>query len=94
VNRVPHLRDVLINDHGLQKTGEDVYDYGRSGVIYYDCDPGAEEYVAKYFATAHKWLSHRMGEELQLKCGPPLRCTNHKLVHILRATYLALLRRI
>lgn len=70
--RTPHIRDVLIEKHGLEKTGEDVYERGRKGVIYFDCEPTSLAYVERYFNTAGQWLSHQIGDHLKLGCAPNL----------------------
>lgn len=67
--RTPHIRDVLVAEHGLEKTGEDVYERGRRGVIYFDCEPTSLAYVQRYFSTAGRWLSHQLGDHLQLGCA-------------------------
>ena len=71
VMRTPHLHDTLMGDHSLEKTGIQVSDKGRRCTIFYSCDPASQAYVANYFATASRWLSHRIGEQLRVKCVPP-----------------------
>lgn len=60
---------MLVAEHGLEKTGEDVYERGRRGVIYFDCEPTSLKYVQRYFSTAGRWLSHQLGDYLQLGCA-------------------------
>lgn len=64
--RTPHIRDVLVSQHGLEKTGEDIYERGRRGTIYYDCEPSSLTYVQRYFHSAGRWLSHQLGAHLKL----------------------------
>ena len=61
--------DVLTNIHGLEKTGEDVFEKGRRAEIYYECEEGSEDLLQQWFARSRKWLSHRLGDELHLKCA-------------------------
>lgn len=45
-----------------------MYERGRRGVIYFDCEPTSLAYVQRYFSTAGRWLSHQLGDHLQLGC--------------------------
>jgi hypothetical protein len=78
--RNSHIYGELILNNGLEKTGEDVFDQGRRAVIYYECDEGSKEYVARYFQSARRWLGHQLGEELRL--GYVLFSNNTALVWI------------
>jgi hypothetical protein len=71
----PHIYGKLMAEHGLEKTGEDVFECGRRAVIYYECNEGSEEYVGRYFISARKWLGHHLGEELLLKYELLCYCT-------------------
>lgn len=71
VMRTPHLHDTLMGDHSLEKTGMEVSDKGKRCTIYYSCDPASQAYVANYFATSSRWLSHRIGEQLRVKYASP-----------------------
>lgn len=68
--RNSHIAGTLVARHGLEKTGEDVFERGRRAVIYYECNAGSEAYVASYFQSARRWLGHQLGEAMHLKCAP------------------------
>lgn len=65
----PFLQSELVQHRGLEMTDCEVAERGRRAVVYYECDEGAEEYVARYFAKARAWLGHRLGEQMGLKCA-------------------------
>jgi hypothetical protein len=67
--RNPHICGELMGRHGLEKTGEDVFERGRRAIVYYECEPGSEKYVARYFKDSQRWLGHQLGNELGLKCA-------------------------
>lgn len=70
----PFLQSELVERRGVEMTDSDVAERGRRATVYYECDEGAEEYVAKYFAKARKWLSHQLGEHMGLKCAARRPC--------------------
>jgi hypothetical protein len=64
----PHICS-LVEEHGLEKTGEAVFERGRRAIVYYECDEASQAFVARYFSSAHRWLGHRLGEQMHLKCA-------------------------
>jgi hypothetical protein len=70
-NRCPHMIS-LVEEHGLEKTGEAVFERGRRAVVFYECEETSQDYVARYFVSARRWLGHQLGEQMQLKCACPL----------------------
>lgn len=73
VRKHPFLWEQLLGTWGFMKTGEDVFDFGRRAVIYYECEPQHEVEVKKYLRAGAPWLGHQIGSILQLKCAaaPP-----------------------
>jgi hypothetical protein len=67
--RTPHICGALMGRHGLEKTGEDIFERGRRAVVYYECNEASDAELHAWFAKSRKWLSHRLGEELRLKCA-------------------------
>lgn len=70
VRKHPFLWEQLLGTWGFTKTGEDVFDFGRQAVIYYECDPEHEPAVKKYLRAGAPWLGHQIGSVLSLKCAP------------------------
>lgn len=86
--RNAHIFDELMGRHGLEKTGEDVFERGRKATVYYECNPGSEKYVGRYFKDAKSWLGHQLGNELAFKCARSPFCGGDVGTCMMKASFL------